>query len=118
MILVAALLIFAIGIAHSVLGERYILVRLFRQPLPKLFGDDSFTRQTLRFAWHLTTVAWFGLAVILLLLHFDAATRATLLLTVAIVFAITSLTALLASRGRHLSWLVFGAAAFLCFLSA
>jgi len=53
----AALLIPALGAAHSVLGERYILIRLFRRSdLPKLFGSDTFTRRTLRFAWHLTTV--------------------------------------------------------------
>ena len=35
----AAFLFFALGLGHSILGERYILIRLFRrQDLPKLFG--------------------------------------------------------------------------------
>jgi hypothetical protein len=54
---------FAIGLAHSVLGERYILMRLFRHTdLPKLFGGTEFTIRALRFAWHLTTIAWWGAA--------------------------------------------------------
>ena len=32
MLLLATILIVAIGFAHSFLGERYILIRLFRQP--------------------------------------------------------------------------------------
>ncbi len=36
---IAAFLTFAIGVVHSILGERYILIRLFRRDnLPKLFG--------------------------------------------------------------------------------
>lgn len=59
----AALVLFAVGLAHSLLGERYLLVRLFRRPdLPRLFGGTSFTVRTLRFAWHLTTIAWWGMA--------------------------------------------------------
>lgn len=54
----AAVLLLLIGLAHSYLGERYIFVRLFRLELTKLFGSDWFTERTLRFAWHLTTVAW------------------------------------------------------------
>src|SRR5918993_4109521 len=65
----AAVLTLAISLAHSWLGERYILTRLFRrQNMPHLFGSDEFTKRTLRFAWHITTVAWFGAAALLLIL--------------------------------------------------
>jgi len=41
----AAVLALAIGLAHSWLGERYILIRLFRrQNIPHLFGSDDFTK--------------------------------------------------------------------------
>ncbi|MDC7807411.1 hypothetical protein PQS31_11325 [Luteimonas sp BLCC-B24] len=51
----AAFLAATLGVAHSILGERYILVRLFRRNnLPKLFGGTEFTTRTLRFAWHIT----------------------------------------------------------------
>jgi hypothetical protein len=57
----AATLAVLVGAAHSYLGERYLLVRPFRRGgLPPLHGSDVFTRRTLRFAWHVTTVAWWG----------------------------------------------------------
>ncbi len=65
MLIAAATLLFLTGVAHSYLGERYILMRLFRlDNLPQLFGGTSFTTGTLRFVWHLTTVAWWGLGYI------------------------------------------------------
>jgi len=117
-LIVAALLAVGIGLAHSFLGEKYILIRLFRQPLPKLFGDDRFTRQTLRFAWHLTTVSWFGLAAIMILLQIEDASRLNLLRVIGATFAVTAVTALVASHGKHLSWLVFGSISLICFFAA
>ncbi len=38
MLYFAAALIATLGFAHYILGERYILIRLFRRDLPKLFG--------------------------------------------------------------------------------
>ena len=68
MLELAAVLIALLGLAHSVLGERYLLTRLFkRDNLPPLFGGTAFTIGTLRFAWHLTTLAWWGLAALVLL---------------------------------------------------
>ena len=32
-------------------------------------GSDWFTKQTLRFAWHITTIVWWGFAAILYLLE-------------------------------------------------
>jgi hypothetical protein len=100
----AAALLVVIGLAHSYLGERYILVRLFRRDLPALFGDDRFTKRTLRFAWHVTTVAWWGLAA-LLASGLDA--PRTSLRIIAATFLLTGVVALAWSRGRHLSWVVF-----------
>lgn len=118
MLLPAAILTVAIGLIHSYLGEKYILIRLFRQPLPKLFGDDTFTRQTLRFVWHLLTVAWFGFAAIMILHYSGDTSASSLLITITATFAITALTAFVASRGKHLSWIVFGAIAVLCYFAA
>lgn len=118
MLLAAAFLVIGIGLVHSYLGEKYILVRLFRQPLPKLFGSDDFTRQTIRFVWHILTVAWFGFAAILVLLHLGEPSKTNLLSIIGATFSVTGLIALLASRGKHLSWIVFSAIAALCFISA
>lgn len=103
-----ALLLLAVGIAHSWLGEKYILRRLFRRKnLPELFGGQDFTRNTLRFAWHLTTVAWLGLAAMLVLIANNALTTANAGLVIAATFLVHGVAALLGSKGRHLSWPVF-----------
>ena len=105
---IAAFFTFAIGVAHSVLGERYILIRLFRRNnLPKLFGGPEFTILTLRFAWHITTIAWWGFAAILVLLAEKSYSFQNLSFVLAATFLATGVISLVASRGRHLSWPVF-----------
>lgn len=95
----AALLTLGIATAHSYLGERYILIRLLRRDdLPKLFGSDAFTKQTLRFAWHITSIAWIGMGAALLWEPRRA---------IGLAFAASSIVALGGSRGRHYSWIVF-----------
>jgi hypothetical protein len=116
----AAFLAFALGAAHSVLGERYILMRLFRRSdLPKLFGSDVFTRRTLRFAWHLTTVVWWGVAALLLVAARaggGAMPLGQLGAVVAATAAASAVVTFIGSRGRHLAWLVFLAIAVLVWL--
>jgi len=104
----AAALALAIGVTHSVLGERYILTRLFRRDdLPRLFGGTEFTTRTLRFAWHLTTVAWWGFAALLVLLARGLISAHAVALVLGVTFLATAAIILAASRGRHLAWLVF-----------
>lgn len=105
----AAALLAGISFTHSVLGERYILIRLFRRPdLPKLFGSDDFTRRTLRFAWHITSIAWLGFAGLLVAVASGAsAPRIAVGTAVAATFGLSALVALAGSRGRHYAWLVF-----------
>src|SRR5688572_24842554 len=104
----AAVLAFAVGAAHSYLGERYILIRLFRRAdLPKLFGGTEFTTRTLRFAWHLTTVAWWGSGVIFWRLSQGTLSATTVSAILGVVFLLSAIVTLAASRGRHLAWPVF-----------
>jgi hypothetical protein len=106
--LVAALLAFGVGLAHSIMGERYILIRLFRRTdLPKLFGGTEFTIRTLRFAWHLTTVAWWGAAALFFLMAQRPLSSAAVSGVLAGVFLVSAVITLVASRGRHLAWPVF-----------
>ena len=109
MLLIAAFLLISIGCVHSYLGEKYILIRLFkRDNLPKLLGSDFFTKRVLRFAWHLTTIAWWGFAVILYFLSQPSDNiRSEIIMTIAVVFTLSGVISLLFSRGKHLSWLFF-----------
>ena len=109
-VIFAALLLLAVGLAHSVLGERLILRRLDRQSLPPLRGSGGVTKRVLRFAWHVTTLAWWGFAA-LLLARF-ASVEASLQI-VAATFAVTAAVIATSSRGRHPAWLVFLAVAVL-----
>lgn len=109
-LLAGAVLAIVMGAAHSVLGERYILIRLFRRPnLPKLFGSDDFTVRTLRFAWHMTTLAWWGFAALLCIYGSRAGDEAARLALAAIAatFLASAVMAFAGSRGKHLAWIVF-----------
>ncbi len=117
----AALLLVGIGLAHSVLGERFLLMRLFRRPdLPRLFGGDHFTRRTLRFAWHVTSVAWWGFAALLFVLAEPggAGVERVALRIVAGTCLATAAVVAIGSRGRHPAWLAFLAVAGLVWWSA
>ena len=106
----AAALAFAVGVAHSYLGERFILTRLFRRAdLPALFGTDVFTKRTLRLAWHLTSIAWCGAAALFWVLGRGSVRHAVQVLSVT--FLVSAIVTVVGSRGRHLAWLVFAAIA-------
>ena len=109
MLIIGALLLILIGFVHSFMGEKYILIRLFRNNnLPKLLGGDWFTKRVLRFAWHLTTLAWWGFAAILYLLSVPSENiRSEILLTITVVFALSGVVSLSFTRGKHLSWVFF-----------
>lgn len=119
MLLAAVLLLVITGLAHSYLGERYILVRLFRRDdLPKIFGDAKFTVGTLRFAWHLTTVAWWGLGYIAVLAGGQQLDSVQVLQAIATVALVSGVFPLVFTRGRHLSWIVFFAVGALLLFAA
>lgn len=67
MLWLAAILMFAAGIAHSYLGERGFLPRLLALPnLPLLRRDDrGFTERVLRAVWHIASLYWWCAAAIL-----------------------------------------------------
>ncbi len=105
-----------IGLLHSVLGERFILMRL--GSLPPVFGSELFTARILRFAWHITTLLLVGMGLVLVL---QAAGRGDAEPT-ARVFSVTFLLCAIlsggVSRGRHFSWVLFLAAAILAWFGA
>ena len=88
-----------------------------RDNLPRLFGGTGFTVRTLRFAWHITTVAWFGFAALLLHAGRGDLDTSGMLRIIGATFIISGLLPLFITRGRHVSWLVLlgiGGIAFWC----
>lgn len=120
MLYIGSFLALLIGFIHSFLGEKYILVRLFRRDdLPQLLGSDWFTKRTLRFAWHLTTIAWWGFGAILFSFAIpDAHLQRNILLIISAVFFISGMLSAGFTGGKHLSWLVFWAISGICLYSA
>lgn len=117
LLVAAGSLCFILGILHSVLGERTILGPLFETgQLPKLFGSEAFTRQTLRFTWHVTTVLLWGLGGMMALLALG--NPGGLLPLMSWTFAICALVALVQTSGKHFSWIVFAAVSALIWLGA
>ncbi len=120
MLYIGFILSVLIGIIHSYLGEKYILIRLFkRENLPKLFGSDLFVKRSLRFSWHLTTVAWWGLGAILLVYASEVENvKNSILLTISVVFIASGALSAGFTRGKHLSWIVFWSIAGICIYTA
>ena len=115
MLLISSILLVFIGLVHSYLGERYILIRLFKRELPKLFGSNIFTKQVLRFAWHLTTVAWFGFAAILVSLYLGSENFTDIsLYIISLVFFISGAMSFAYTKGKHYSYLVFWPVSLIC----
>lgn len=120
MLVTAAILCFVTGIIHSYLGERFILIRLFRgDKVPHLFGSDFFPKRTLRFAWHITTFAWWGFGYLLWVVAEEPENINQIVLnTISAVFFMSGVFAFGFTKGKHLSWIVFWAIAGLAYYSA
>ncbi|WP_339723076.1 hypothetical protein [uncultured Paraglaciecola sp.] len=115
MLAAAAIILLITAIAHSYLGERYILIRLFsRNKLPELMGGDEFTKSTLRFAWHITSITWLGIAAVL---YFDNYHSALFLYSIAAISLFSAAMAAFFTKGKHLSWVAFLSVSVLSYLS-
>ena len=97
---VAAIVIVIISITHSVLGE----LRIF----PRLFASDKvspFIRSIVRWAWHITSLAWIGFAYLLFAIAMGHTPDAVALSRiVAVVFGLTGVVTFVTTRGRHIAW--------------
>ncbi len=114
MLTLAAAVIVILALAHSWLGERYLLMRLFRRcDMPKLMGSADFTRNTLRFTWHLVSVMALGFALILLQLA-GGARADQMAALIGVVMIVGGLLPLVFTRARHASWIGMFCAGALC----
>lgn len=101
--LTAAVLLVITAFAHSVLGERRLLGPLLARREGVLASDLA--RFILRFAWHLTSVTWAILALILVQLVRNPATaRFWAAAATGVAFTGIGLFDAVATRGRHVGW--------------
>jgi hypothetical protein len=105
---IAAFFAFAVGVAHSYLGERKILDPLIKRGnLPKIRGSEKTTARTIRIAWHVTTILFWVVGVVLIFLARNALNFQSMSAILAGTFLPLGVLSLIASRGRHVSWLPF-----------
>ena len=109
MLYLAALMFILVGLMHSVLGGRYLINPILRMPgLPVILGRPEYTRRTLWAGWHLLSVFWWVIAASLIVLAARPAVfTPSFLGLMALTCAVCGVIAILASRGRHFSWIFF-----------
>jgi hypothetical protein len=106
----SGLLLIAIALVHSLLGEKFLIQPLQQMKLDNLKIGPKFAKRTLRFAWHLTTIAWWGIGALLI---YWASVESTHALSVSVgilvaAFLVSSVISLVVSRGKHwISWVGF-----------
>lgn len=107
MIYAAVLVLLATGALHSYLGEARILGPLFALP-PQGVLKSPRVRGILRGAWHITSLAWLSLAIVLVLAAGTAFEPAAVWITIAL--AVASAIICLASWGpSHPGFVAFTA---------
>lgn len=113
-------LILGLAVFHSLLGEIFIVRRLLRRDnIPHLFGDASFTKLTIRYAWHLLTLFCIAVSAILFAASTkDPQTFTPIVWILAVTFAASGVWGLVSTQGRHLSWIVLLLAAALAAMGA
>jgi len=120
-LVIASVLTFGVGAAHSWLGERKLIGPLVApETRAGILAQSGWARRVVRFAWHITTIAWWGIAALLVALALspiDSQGRYALL-AIAAIFLASGVLTLGTSRGRHLAWPVFLAIAGLALASA
>ena len=118
--LTGAVLLMGAALAHSLVGEKVVLRRLYRRggdraEVGRRSGDDASTRRAIRLAWHSLSVSLVGFAMLLLASGMDhravGAGWEVLAPVIAATFAGLTVLSLIISRGRHVGWMWYAAAA-------
>ena len=115
----AGVLAFAIGLVHSILGERLVFRRMRGRGLIPTNGGQVLREPHVRIlwaSWHVVTALGWGVAVALLwLAQPSQAQFAQSVVAKAVVGALfaSSLLVLVGTKGKHLGWLGLLAAAVL-----
>lgn len=108
-LLAAAILTLVLGLGHSIMGDKKLITPILEmQGLPAPRGSVRGTRLVLRFGWHLTTLLWCGMAVLLAWMHFVPADLSRpFLWMVAVVFCLCGIIPLASGVSGHTSWVYF-----------
>jgi hypothetical protein len=94
---------------HSYIGETRLLQPLLAMPdLPVFQGNMDYTRAVLRWAWHLTSLAWLGVAAIFIAVtQIPFMARALIGDVLACCLGLSAIIVVVVTRGRHVAWLFF-----------
>ena len=118
----ASLITVLTAVVHTVLGERLIIGPLQESTdLPAVRGSAGFTKRTLRFAWHVTSVLGIGIAGVLFYyasIEELQPDQVAVLTIIAATLFVSFVVSLIGSRGRHPAWILFLAAAILTWLGS
>ncbi len=108
-LIIGSITMTALAILHSYAGEVRLLQPLLqRNDLPALDGSVAYTKVILRWAWHLTSLAWFGFAAVFLgLMQVSSEEWWIPLLILAGILALSGIIVLTVTRGRHPAWVFF-----------
>ncbi len=124
--LTGAVLLMGAALAHTLVGEKVVLRRLYRRggdraEVGRRSGDDASTRRAIRLAWHSLSVSLVGFAMLLLTSGIDhravGAGWKVIAPVIAATFAGLTVLSLIISRGRHVGWMWYAAAAVAAWLS-
>ena len=123
---IAGLIAFILGIAHSYLGEKYLIIPILQSEhlLTVLSGSVSLKKVALRVCWHFATIAMWGAAVMLFVLSSLPVNQTSTVVVRIISLTFAAYTVLvfltpglrLIHLRRHLAWVAFLAIAVLSWL--
>jgi hypothetical protein len=120
MLILAAVLLVAVGVMHSVLGGKRLIAPILNRPdLPVILGTIENTRITLWAGWHILTLFWWGQAIVLVVIAVapEHVVQA-FLLSLSGCCALAGGLALVWSRAKHRSWILFLPLALITFIVA
>lgn len=104
----------AVSVVHSWVGEKLLLAPMFKRRGNAVL-ESGLARTVIRFAWHVTSLSWLMLAIILYTVGFSPdALPATILLTLGLGFLAVGLFDAVATRGKHVGWPVLSAIGAFC----
>lgn len=106
LLLAAAVLLFFIGVVHSVLGEKLIFIRL-RSRIKDQTSLDLSERHVriLWVSWHLVTLFGLVLVTVLVMMARGYLVNETLKSLIFCILVIASLMVLIMTKARHPAWM-------------